>query len=138
MTKLLSKLPKNNGLDFIAPDLLHDPLQEHMMLVVVDCARITRDVDTEDSEPTARILNIELVAPYHREEFEKMMAAAIRRRNGGLSIFDFGLAETEVGIVDTKTGEIVGTGEVANPQAGERLDRKRQAAGERDDDVVYS
>ncbi|RLV56041.1 hypothetical protein D9V41_09135 [Aeromicrobium phragmitis] len=63
-TKLTSSLPKSdelNGLNAIANDLVVHPDELHVAVVVIDCAKITTDIDTDESTPTARIRRIEVI-----------------------------------------------------------------------------
>ena len=63
-TKLASALPKDdqaNGLNDIAANLVDDPTDLHVAVVVLDCSKITTDIDTGDETPTARVRRIEII-----------------------------------------------------------------------------
>lgn len=60
--KIKASLPKDrdlNGVAAIREKLLKSPMTEHVAIVVLDCARITEDVEDMIRTPTARIMRIE-------------------------------------------------------------------------------
>lgn len=86
MTKLASRLPDNNGLHAIADRLVDRPQETHVVIGVVDCAKITRDLTKGDVEPTARIRSIEVLAPIDTDQGEKLIRRAYDRRNGATTL----------------------------------------------------
>jgi len=63
-TKLSTRLPKAleaNGIGLIRAALLEDPEAQHVAVVVVDCCKITEDVDSGDRSPMVRVLRLEPV-----------------------------------------------------------------------------
>ncbi|QHB99460.1 hypothetical protein EK0264_03630 [Epidermidibacterium keratini] len=61
--RLSSKLPvdAHNGLTTIAPDLVTRPSAPRFAIVVLDCNKLTTDIDTGTVEPTVRVLRAEIV-----------------------------------------------------------------------------
>ena len=76
MAKLTSALPKGeaNGLAALDRDLIDSPSTVHVVIALVDCKKITTDMDSGDTEPVARIRRIEVI----RED--KEVAAVMLRR----------------------------------------------------------
>lgn len=61
-TKMKATLPKDrdfNGMHAVRERLLKDPMAEHVAIVVLDCVRITDDIDDLVRTPTVRIKRIE-------------------------------------------------------------------------------
>ena len=110
MTKLASALPKGeaNGLAALARALIDEPAHVHVVVMMVDCKKISTDVDTGDVEPTARIRRIEVVRPQDHAFAEKMLRRALEERTGR-TVLPFDLEEdlrSAFGGVDPKTGEM--------------------------------
>ena len=84
MTKLAPTLPRGeaNGLDALTADLTDRPADAHLVIALIDCKKISTDVDTGDVEPTARILRIEAVLPADQGRARVMMATAFENRTG--------------------------------------------------------
>lgn len=82
--KLTGALPKTNGLDVIADELVAFPHHRHIVVAVVDCDRIITDTDTEESVPVARIRRIEVIRDHDTDETTayELIRAANDRRNG--------------------------------------------------------
>lgn len=97
--KLAAKLPDGeaNGLVRILRALTQAPGDSHVVVAVVDCSRITTDIDTGDVIPTARILEIEPLSERDADAALEMLRRAFVRRTGQQML---GLA------VDPETGEI--------------------------------
>lgn len=112
MTKLSSGLPKGegNGPGAIARDLIDSPEDVHVVVALVDCKKISTDIDTGDVEPTARIRRIEAIDGDDRDLAAKMMRRALESRTGK-TVLPFDLEEdlrAAFGRVDPDTGEILG------------------------------
>lgn len=106
MTKLSSSLPKEydeDGLGSINYELVARPTDTQMVVAMIDCKSVTRDIDTGIDVATARILHIEPLREHEAEQAREMLSNAQERRTGKRPI---------PGIVDGKTGEVLreGTG----------------------------
>ncbi|MEJ1195060.1 hypothetical protein [Pseudarthrobacter sp. CCNWLW207] len=104
MTKLSSSLPKEydeDGLGSINSDLVARPTDTQMVIAMIDCKSITRDIDTGLDIATARILHIEPLREHEAEQAREMLSNAQERRTGKRPI---------PGIVDGGTGEILREG----------------------------
>jgi hypothetical protein len=84
--KLASALPKadeNNGLVTIVDALLSEPTTMHVAVVVLDCSKITTDVDTGDAIPTARVLRAEVISdPEAKKRLGQYARRAFESRTG--------------------------------------------------------
>lgn len=84
--KLTSALPKSdeaNGLVAVADSLVAEPSRMHVAVVVLDCAQITRDTDTGEETPTARVRRIEIVDnDEDRDRLRGLAQRALERRTG--------------------------------------------------------
>lgn len=83
--KLSSSLPKGeaNGLAAIARQLAERPEDVHVLLVLVDCSRITTDTDTGDVVPTARVRRVEAISdPADGRTLRKLLRREWERRTG--------------------------------------------------------
>lgn len=112
MTKLASGLPKGeaNGLAALARQLIDQPEDVHVVVALVDCKKISTDIDTGDVEPTARIRRIEAVLNEDHPQANKMLRRALEKRTGK-TVLPFDLEEdlrAAFGNVDPDTGEILG------------------------------
>lgn len=110
MTRLAAGLPKGegNGLTAIARQLIDAPSDVHVVIALVDCKKISTDIDTGDIEPTARIRRIEAIVGDDRDLAAKMMRRALEQRTGK-TVLPFDLEEdlrAAFGRVDPDTGEI--------------------------------
>lgn len=109
MTKLGSSLPKGdaNGLEALNQPLISNPESAFIIVAVIDCKRITTDIDTDDAEATARILRIEAVAPGDKETTSDILARAHEHRTGKTVLpLEIDDALRNVRSVDFGTGEI--------------------------------
>lgn len=112
--KIASQLPKGpqNGFTAIDRALVNQPETSHFVVAEVDCKSITTDTDTGDTEPTIRILHVEVIGEKSGalELVQKAMDAAYRRRTGDNPLpFDLRTAYgvfTGSHTVDMDTGEI--------------------------------
>jgi len=83
--RLAGILPKGdpNGLNTILKDLIENPHHQHLLVVIADCSKTTIDNDSGETIPTARILNIEVIArPADRATAEKLLRRAFEERTG--------------------------------------------------------
>lgn len=104
MTKLSSTLPKEydeDGLGSINGDLVARPTDTQLIVAMIDCKSITRDIDTGMDIATARILHIEPLREHEADQARELLANAQERRTGKRPI---------PGIVDGKTGEVLRDG----------------------------
>lgn len=115
MTKLSPSLPEGdaNGLAALAPDLVHDPRQPHLVIAVVNCKRVTTDADTGASVPTARIIQAEPILGQDKDLAVQMMRRALEERTGQ-AVLPLDL-EDEINAafdgIDPATGEILDGGD---------------------------
>lgn len=114
MTKLASSLPEGdgNGLVAIARPLVEQPHDIHVAVVLLDCKKISTDVDTGAVEPTARIRRVEVVLAEDHPLAQKMLRRALEKRTGK-TVLPFDLEEdlrAAFGGIDPNTGEIFGDG----------------------------
>jgi hypothetical protein len=88
--KLTTKLPKKddrNGLGTIYRELLSDPYKTHLAVVVLDTAKITRDIEAEDHYPTVRIRAIEpITGGIDVGRLRTMLQRAYEQRTGNLEL----------------------------------------------------
>jgi hypothetical protein len=54
----------------------------HVVLAVVDCKKITTDMDTGEVEPTARILRIEAVRRDDYDQAARLLRRSLEDRHG--------------------------------------------------------
>jgi len=101
MTKLLGKLPQDNeqnGLNALASKLIEDPERRHVIVAIVDCSVVTTNVDTDETEPTIRVLRVEAVNADDDTDARKMLKRALEKRTGRTALdgLDFNHATGEV------------------------------------------
>ena len=107
--KISGTLPKGdaNGAAAIAADLIAEPHHFKVLLMIVDCKKVTSDVDTGETVPTARVRRIEAVLPQDLQAAEHIMRRSLENRLGRV-VLPLGL-EDEVrlafGNIDPRTGE---------------------------------
>lgn len=84
MTKLAAGLPKGeaNGLAALARQLIDEPTKVHVVVMLVDCKKISTDCDTDDVEPTARIRRVEAVLIEDHEVAQRMLRRSLEKRTG--------------------------------------------------------
>lgn len=83
--KFSGRLPKGdaNGLAPIAAELLDCPETVHVVLALIDCSKITVDVDNGDRVPTIRIRRIEAVQNADdRDRLRMLLEREFERRTG--------------------------------------------------------
>ncbi len=111
MAKLAAQLPKGeaNGLGALDRALIDSPATVHVVIALVDCKKITTDVDSGDTEPVARIRRIEVITD-DKDRAAMMLRRALEVRTGK-TVLPFDLEEdmrSAFGDVDPNTGEIRG------------------------------
>jgi len=79
-----SKLPDGdgNGLGVIYGTLIRRPHKCHVVIAIVDCAKITTNADTGEIKPTARLRRIEVVAEDDLLIAEQILSRAVDARLG--------------------------------------------------------
>lgn len=83
--KMGGALPKGsgNGLDAIAQQLIDDPERIHVCVVLVDCSKVTKNTDSGDEVPTARIRRIEPITDeVDGQRLRQVLRRAWERRTG--------------------------------------------------------
>lgn len=82
--KLAGTLPdgERNGLTQITADLVTAPTQLHVVVAVVDCKRITTDLDTGDVVPTARVRRVEVVLDADKPAVLRLLRRSHEERTG--------------------------------------------------------
>lgn len=107
--RLGGTLPKGdaNGAAAIAADLIAEPHRFKVLLMIVDCRKVTTDNDTGEAIPTARIRRVEAVLPPDLPAAEQLMRRALEKRTGR-TVLPLGL-EDEMRLafkdIDPRTGE---------------------------------
>jgi hypothetical protein len=86
MTTLAGKLPKHHGLGAIDPQLIDTPKTRHIVMAVVDCRKVSTDMDTGEVEPTVRILRIECVLRDDYTQAEMLLRRALESRHGSTTL----------------------------------------------------
>lgn len=110
--KIASALPKGtlNGLTAIDRALVNQPEQSHLIIAEVDCKSVTTDTDTGDTEPTIRILHVEVVPREHADLVEQIKTRTFGRRTGDNPLpFDLATVSGLIahgGTVNVDTGEV--------------------------------
>ena len=101
MTSLSGNLPKGdgNGLTAIVDELIKDPRQMHIVIAIVDCAKVTQNTDTGETIPTARIRRIEVCKGEDASLAENLMRRALDQRTGREAL-PYDLEEELRGVVD--------------------------------------
>jgi hypothetical protein len=102
-------LPKGdaNGLGPAVRGLIDEPHRYHVVIGIIDCAKITTNNDTGEIIPTARIRRIEVVLPGDLTVAEQLMRRALEKR-AGRSVLPLDL-EDDLRVafkdIDPQTGE---------------------------------
>jgi len=112
MTRLAGSLPGGdaNGLVAIARQLIDEPHEVHVAVVLIDCKSSKVDHDSGEIVPTARIRRVEVIGEQDKELAQKMMRRALEQRTGK-TVLPFDLEEdmrSAFGNIDPHTGEILG------------------------------
>jgi hypothetical protein len=82
---LSGRLPSGeaNGLAAIVRDLIDDPGQVRVLVVLADAIKVTRLVESGDTVPTVRIRRIEAITDAaDRESLRRLMMREFERRTG--------------------------------------------------------
>lgn len=89
--RIAGKLPRDNGLDRLEPDLVEDPAQAVYAIVILSATKITENLDDED-DPHTVTLGIDSVEAVGDDQAAEQLAAMLRhahqRRTGRVSLFD--------------------------------------------------
>lgn len=82
---LSGKLPNGeaNGLAAIVRELVDDPTRVHVLVVLADCSKTTRLVDTGDTVPTLRVRRVEAISsPDDQAGLRRLLMREYERRTG--------------------------------------------------------
>lgn len=60
--------------------MLRDPHGRHIIVGVVTCREVRRDIDTDDETPIGRIIGLEIIAPEDVEAARALMQRAVSAR----------------------------------------------------------
>lgn len=136
--KMSGSLPKGeaNGLVSIARELVNHPWQVHAVVALVDCSKITTDIDSGDVVPTARVLRIEAV-PLDELELAKTLLRRSLEHRTGQTVLPLGLEEEldEVfRLLDPETGEIKRSSRNGDSAPGQTAASTDDGTGEEDDE----
>lgn len=108
-TAFSGALPKGdaNGLGPAVRGLIDEPHRYHVIIGIIDCAKVTTNNDTGEIIPTARIRRIEVVLAGDLTAAEQLMRRALEHRTGRVMLpldleDDLKLA---FGRIDPRTGE---------------------------------
>ena len=71
--RLLGALPKHHGLTVVADDLVNHPHGKHIVIAVVDCAKVVMDTDSDEYDSVIRVRRVEVI----RSEADQSTAAAL-------------------------------------------------------------
>jgi hypothetical protein len=95
MPKLASKLPDGdrNGLSAIATELVDNPDKVHVAIVLLDCSKVTTDVDSGDVVATARLRRIEVIRDLKDGHAMRRLLQREWERRTGKTVLPFELEE---------------------------------------------
>lgn len=82
---LSGRLPAGeaNGLAAIVRDLIDDPTRVHVLVVLADCTRVTRLVESGDTVPTVRVRRVEAItATDDQQSLRRLLMREYERRTG--------------------------------------------------------
>lgn len=81
---LSSRMPKGdaNGIGPIVKDLIGEPETVHALIVLVDCKKITTDVDSGETVPIMRIRRLEAIRKSDIKDAQRLIRRAWEERNG--------------------------------------------------------
>ncbi len=104
-----STLPKGdaNGLGPAVRGLIDEPHRYHVVIGIIDCAKITTKPDTGEVLPTARVRRIEVVLTGDLHVAEQLMRRALESRSGR-TVLPLDLEDDmrlAFGRIDPRTGE---------------------------------
>jgi len=107
--KLAATLPKG-GLAHIADDLVKNPVKRHIVIGVIDVAKLTTNMDSGDVDPTIRFIECERVTDADSELAQKLARRAVEERTGQMTLpIDMEQA-IDNWLINTATGEIIEDG----------------------------
>jgi hypothetical protein len=77
-------LPKGeeNGLYAVASELIADPKKYRAVIAIVDCRRVSTDLDSGEEAATIRIRRAEVVLPADLGAAERLIRRALEHRTG--------------------------------------------------------
>jgi hypothetical protein len=106
---LSGALPKGdaNGLGPIVRTLIDEPHRYHVLMAIVDCAKVTTNNDTGEVVPTARIRRVEVVLDDDLTSAQQLMRRALEHRTGR-QVLPLDLEDDiklAFGRIDPRTGE---------------------------------
>lgn len=87
--KLGAKLPKDddrNGLHEIYREAIRDPRKAHVLIVVVDTAKVINDVENYDTVPQLRILAVEPIGGDDAGRLRAILQRHHEERTGNLEL----------------------------------------------------
>ena len=82
---LSGRLPSGeaNGLAAIVRQLVDDPADVHVLVVLADCVKVTRLVESGDTVPTVRIRRVEAISDGEdRAQMRRLLMREYERRTG--------------------------------------------------------
>lgn len=81
---LAGNLPAGDGdgLSVIVPELIREPRKVHVVIALIDCAKITTKPDSGEVTPTARIRRIEVVTEQDRRIARQLLDRSLGKRTG--------------------------------------------------------
>lgn len=112
MNVKLGPLPKGdaNGVSAITHALVEQPHRYHVLLCLVDCSKVTTDLDSGETVPLARIRRAEVVTAEDLKTAEQLIRRSLERRSGS-TVLPLEI-EDEISAafaqVDPRTGEMHG------------------------------
>jgi hypothetical protein len=83
--KFAGALPKGgaNGLQQIAAEMVETPWDVRVAVIFFDCSKVTKDMDSGETVPTARIRRIEVIDdPADGNRLRQVLRRAWERRTG--------------------------------------------------------
>ena len=100
------------NLAVIARTLIDTPHQVHVVIGLVDCKRTTKDNDSGEVVPTARLRRVEVINGIDKEQAQQMMRRALEERTGQ-TVLPLDLENdlrAAFGNIDPQTGEVLDDG----------------------------
>lgn len=106
--KLGGKLPKDddrNGLYALYREFVRDPMRSHVLIAIVDTAKIIRDIENYDTVPQLRILAVEPIGGDDAGTLRAILQRHHADRTGNLEL----PAEWEAVLADMTSPRLPGT-----------------------------
>lgn len=106
--KLTGSLPEGeaNGLKALREDLIRDPMDLRLVVVLIDTNSLTTDMDSGDVIPTARVRRIEPITRGDDIGVVRRVMARAHEERTGKTVLPYDLEWSLRGAVDPETGEI--------------------------------